>query len=114
MDDGLTRNPLVQGTDGFSTSNGMYSFVSKAKLPTGLQNKELRFQQQLDPQLGTIYSLGKNNKQKFFKDFSLQNGVLYSKTKCGFSMCVLNTLRNTVLYFCHDVSAGGQMGVEKT
>ena len=29
-------------------------------------------------------------------------------------MCVPNTLRNTVLYFCHDVPAAGHMGVEKT
>ena len=29
-------------------------------------------------------------------------------------MCVPNTLRSTVLYFCHDVPASGHMGVEKT
>ena len=29
-------------------------------------------------------------------------------------MCVPNTLRNTVFYFCHDVPVAGHMGVEKT
>jgi hypothetical protein len=46
--DGLSRNPLVETTDGFSTINPMCSFVCKVKLPTGLENKELRFQQQVD------------------------------------------------------------------
>lgn len=40
--------------------------------------------------------------------------MLYRKTKFGFCMCVPNTLRNTVLHFCHDVPASGHMGVEKT
>lgn len=112
--DGLSRNPLVGSTDGFSSTDLICSFISKVKLPTGLGSSELRFQQRLDPQIGPFFSLRKVNKQKFSKHFSLQNGVLYRKTKFGFAMCVPNTLRNTILYFCHDVPAAGHMGVEKT
>ena len=112
--DGLSRNPLVSQTDDLETAEVFCSFISKVKLPTGLEQSELRFQQQLDPQLSPFFSLYKINKQKFSKNFSFQNGVLYRKTKSGFAMCVPNTLRNTVLYFCHDVPAAGHMGVEKT
>ena len=112
--DGLSRNPLVISSDGFSETEIMCSFVSKVKLPTGLGSSELRFQQRMDPQLSSFFVLRKLNQQKFSKHFSVQNGVLYKKSKFGFAMCVPNTLRNTVLYFCHDVPAAGHMGVEKT
>ena len=112
--DGLSRSPLVDSTDGFSSTEVICTFVSKFNLPTGLEQTELRFQQKVDPQLGPIFSLQCKNKAKFSKHFCTQNGVLYRKIKNDFAMCIPNTLRNTVLYFCHDVPAAGHMGVEKT
>lgn len=53
--DGLSRNPLVETTDGFPTISQMCSFVCKVELPTGLENKELRFQQKVDPQLRLFF-----------------------------------------------------------
>ena len=104
----------LDSTDGFSSTEVICTFVSKFNLPTGLEQNELRFQQKVDPQLGPIFSLQCKNKAKFSKHFCTQNGVLYRKIKNDFAMCIPNTLRNTVLYFCHDVPAAGHMGVEKT
>jgi hypothetical protein len=112
--DGLSRNPLVDITDGFSSTEIVCPFVSKFNLPTGLERNELRFQQKVDPQLGPIFSLQCKTKDRFSKHFCTQNDVLYRKTKNEFAMCIPYTLRNTVLYFCHDVPAAGHMGAEKT
>ena len=60
--DVLSRNPLVETTDGFSTISQMCSFVCKVKLPTGLEKKDLRFQQQVDPQIRLFFLLCKTNK----------------------------------------------------
>ena len=60
--DRLSRNPLVETTDGFSMISQMCSFVCKVKLPTGLEKKDLRFQQQVDPQIRLFFLLCKTNK----------------------------------------------------
>jgi ribonuclease HI len=47
--DGLSRNPLFFQSDDLEQADVMCFFLSKVKLPSGLQQNELRFQQKVDP-----------------------------------------------------------------
>ena len=88
--DGLSRSPLVDSTDGFSSTEVIYTFVSKFNLQTGLEQNELRFQQKVNPRLGPIFSLQCKTKLSFPSIFVLKM-VSYIVKLRMISLCVSPT-----------------------